>query len=918
MALPSHFSKMRFYILIIPHTAEYKCFSTHDLKSLPTRTSQQESEATSAFGIYDLLLQSCGSIKSLAEGNQFHAHVIVNGFEQNVFLVNKLVSTYAICGSLVDARLVFDKIPKRNVLLWNAIISGYVKNGICEEALKLYDQMLREGVQPDKFTFPSVLKACADVSALRQGKEIHDYIIKSGYESDVFVVNGVVNLYAKCGSVDIARHVFDKMSLRNAVSWNAMISGYTQNGYGEEALNLFRKMQMQEVKPDIVTITIVLPALGQLAAVQLGKEIHAYVLRTGFEAGTVMLNALIDMYAKCRNTENAQRVFDKMPLRDVGSWNAMLACYAQNGDSNEAMKLFYRMEQEGIQPDSVTIVSVLSACAHLAALQTGKTIHAIILRSRLDSHVLVLNALTDMYAKCGNVEIACLVFNKCSSRDLVSWNTMISGYAQNGLGEEALNLFREMQLEDVKPDIVTIASLLPALAQLAVLQLGKEIHNYVIRTLFDRGILILNALIDMYSKCGSLENAKRVFDKMTQREVGSWNTLIACYVRNGHWKEALNLFHRMEQAGIQPDSITIVTVLPACAYLASLQVGKKIHGCIVRSGLESHVSVCNALIDMYGKCRSIDIARQVFDNMSPQDVVSWNVIIAGYFHNGHWDEALNLFRQMKYAGSVPDSVSMATILPICSRLGALNHGKEIHNYIIRSGFEPDVCMDNALIDMYAKCGSLKSACLVFGKMSKRDLLSWSAMIAGYGMHGHGEEALALFCQMEQVGVKPDHITFIAVLSACSHAGLVDEGWLYFNRMRRLYHIIPRLDHYTCIVDLLGRAGQLEEAYNVIRTMPLEPDAGVLGALLSACRVHSNVEIGEQVAEQLFELEPANIGYYILLSSIYAVGGRWDGVAKIRTRMKERGLKKCPGCSWIEVKTKFYAFFAGDTSHPQSE
>eukprot|EP01018_Ginkgo_biloba_P039547 Gb_03571 [translate_table: standard] len=719
MTLPDHCRELRSSISIIHHPNNSKRFSTvptQSRKTLPTDKSVQEFQAANSLGFYDSLLHSCTNVKSLAEGKQIHAHMLINGSDQNAFLVTKLISMYAMCGSLVNARLVFDKNPKQSTLLWNAMIRAYVKNRLCEQALALYNQMQQAGTRPDKFTFPCVLKACADVSALQQGKEIHDYIITSGYETDVFVGNGVVNMYSKCGHVKMARHVFDKMSQRNMVTWNSMISGYTQNGSWEDALKLFRKMQLENVKPNAVTITSILPALAQLASLQLGKEIHDYVIRTEFEADTLMMNSLIDMYAKCVSIESAKHVFENMPARDVGSWNTMIACYAQNG----------------------------------------------------------------------------------------------------------------------------------------------------------------------------------------------------------YWIEALKLFHRMEQAGVKPDSVTIVSVLPACARLGALQIGKKIHNCVIRNGLDSHVAAGNALIDMYAKCQCISFARHVFDKMSSTDVVSWNVVIAGYSHNGHYDEALNLFRQMEQACLVPDSVTMATILPICSHLGALLQGKEIHNYIIRSGFDADVCIGNTLIDMYAKCGSLEFACHVFDKMSKRDLVSWSAMIAGYGMHGHGEEALRLFDQMEQAGVKPDHITFIAVLSACSHAGFVDEGWLYFNRMKRLYHVIPRLDHYACMVDLLGRAGQLDEAYNLIKTMPLEPDAGVLGALLGACRIHSNIELGEWVAEQLFELEPENVGYYVLLSNIYAVGGRWDGVAKIRTRMKERGLRKWPGCSWIEVNNRFHAFRAGDKSHPQTE
>jgi pentatricopeptide repeat protein len=568
---------------------------------------------------YDLLASE--SINSVSEGKQLHARILINGFHQNAVLGAKLVSIYGMHGSLIDARLVFDSIHRfkckssdddDEVLLWNAMIRGYVKKGQCEQALELYGRMRiqAERVEADKVTLTSVLKACADLSelGLEQGKEVHHHIMRSGWDSDVSVSNGIVNMYAKCGSIEIARQQFDKIHQRNTVSWNTMISGYAHKGYAEDALKLFRQMLLlQHVEPNMVTFTSVLPAFAQLAALQLGKEIHAYIIRRGFVTEVFVLNALIDMYAKCRSLEDAQHLFDKMPKKDVGSWNSMIACYS----------------------------------------------------------------------------------------------------------------------------------------------------------------------------------------------------------RNGECQQALNIFHQMGLAGTQPDSVTIVTILPVCGQLEALQFGKKIHDFVISSGLQSSVMVCNALIDMYAKCRSLEIARQIFDAMSIKEVISWNAIIAGYSHNGLFNEALNLCRQMDSYGILPDSVTVTTILPISIQLGDLQQGKEIHNCIIKNGFNSEVSVGNALLDMYVKCGSLQAARHVFDRMLRRDLLSWSGMIAGYGMHGDGMEALTLFYKMEQAGVKPDHITFIGVLSACSHAGLVDEGWLHFNRMRRHYRIAPMVDHYACMVDLLGRAGSAQ-------------------------------------------------------------------------------------------------------------
>eukprot|EP01018_Ginkgo_biloba_P030196 Gb_04417 [translate_table: standard] len=766
---------------------------------------------------YASLLQASASTKALAEGKQVHARILITGTNQNISFGAKLLNMYAMCGALVDARVIFDKLPKYSVFCWNAMIRGYVTHGYCELALTLFYQMLGVSIQPDKFTFPCVIKACANLAALQLGKDIQNHIVRSRFESDVFVVSALVDMYAKCGNVEDARQLFDKMSHRDVVSWNVMIAGYAKNQRCDDALKLFRQMRLSGVEPNSVTFASVLSACALRAALQHGQEIHNCIIRGGFESDVLVGNALIALYSKCMTIENAHHVFDRMSPRDDVTWNAMIAGYAQNGHCDEALKLFGQMKMAGLKPNSVTIASILPSCSSLAALQQGKEIHAYIIRSGIESDAFVGSALIDMYSKCGSVDMAQKFFNQMSEIDVVLWSAMIAGYAQNGLSYEALKLFQCLQLTGVKPNSVTIASILPACANLAALQQGKEIHSY-----------------------------------------------------------------------------------------------------IIRNGFESEFFVGSSLIDMYAKCGSVDIACIVFDKMPQRDVVSWNAMITGYSQNERCDEALQLFRRMGLAVVNPDTVTIAGVLSACARLAALQYGKEIHSYIVRNEFESDILVGSALIDMYAKCGSLIIARQVFEMMFKRNVVTWNTMIAGYGMHGYGEKAVTLFNQMQQAGVKPDHITFVAVMSACSHAGLVDEGCQYFYCMIQDHCIMPRVEHYACMVDLLGRAGRLNEAYNFMNRMPLEPDASVWGTLLGACQIHCNIELGEHVAEHLFELEPENAGYYVLLSNIYAAAGRWDNVAKVRLMMKDRGLRKTPGCSWIEVKNRVHTFLAGDKSHPQSE
>eukprot|EP01018_Ginkgo_biloba_P030253 Gb_36839 [translate_table: standard] len=792
------------------------------------------------------------------------------------------------------------------------------KEGRLKEALDILHVMDQQGIPVDSYTYASLLQACANINALIEGKQVHAHMLKNEHEQKAFLETELVGMYAMCGNLMDARLVFDKTLQPNVSLSNAMIKGYAKHGFSEESLALYYQMVTAGIQPDKFTFPFVLKACAGLTALQQGKEIHDHILRRGFELDVFVGNALVDMYAKSGKTEDAQHVFDKMPIRDIVSWNALIAGRAQAGHADEALKLFLQMQLTDVEPNPVTIASVLMACAQCEALQQGVQTHGFLIRRGFDSDIFVGTALVDMYAKCGTAEIAHQVFDKIPIRNTVSWNVMIAGYAHNEKANEALKLFREMPVAGVKPNLVTILSVLPIFGQLAALSQGKEIHNYVIRNGLELNIKVGTALLDMYAKCASVDLASYVFNRISQRNLVSWNAMIAACAQNTHVDEVFRLFSQMQLEGMKPDSFTIVSLLWSCAHLAFLQKGKEIHTYIIRSRLELDVFVGNALTDMYAKCGSIEVAYRVFDSMSIKDVISWNVIIVGYSQNGLLNDALKLFRRMQLEGVKPSPVTIASVLSACSQLAHMQHGKETHDYLIRSGFESNVLVENTLVTMYARCGCIVYARQVFNKISEKNLVSWNSIISGYGMHGLADDVLALFNHMQLAGMKPDHITFIAVLSACSHAGLVDKGWEYFNSMSQDYGVTPTVEHYTCIVDLLGRAGHLDQAKDFIRKMPLKPDAHVWGSLLAACRIHCNIELGEYVAQHLLELEPENSGYFVLLSNIYAAAGRWNDVAKMRATMKDRGLKKSPGCSWIEVNRRVHAFLVGDRSHPQSE
>eukprot|EP01018_Ginkgo_biloba_P037531 Gb_04990 [translate_table: standard] len=692
-----------------------------------------------------------------------------------------------------------------------------------------------------------------------------------------------------------------------------------RDGQLKEAIGIL--YEMTEV--DSRTYASFLQACASKKLLEEGKQFHVHLLKkcTGTEGNNFLETKLVVMYAKCRSLGDARLVFDTMENRNVFSWNAMIDGYAKQGYCEDAFTLFRQMQLFPVRADSFIIASVLPACANLAALEQTKEIHAYVIKNGFESDIFVGSCLIDTYAKSGSLEYAHKVFDKMSERNMVSWTSMIAGYAQNGFGEEALELFGEMVRNGEKPDSFTISSILPTCAHLSALQNGKEIHNYVLRGGIDSDVYVASALLGMYANCGSLEYARHVFDKMSGRDVAAWNAMIAAYAQNGRGDEALKLFRQMPLTGIKPNKITWTLAIAGSSQNGRSDEALKLFNQMQTSGVKQSVITWNAMISAYARNGHGNDALKQFHQMQlageKPNVTTWNTIIAGYAQNGLGNEAIKTFRQMQLAGMKPDSTTIASILQACACIAALQRGKEIHDYIIRNTFESNIYVGSALVDMYAKCGSIADAQRVFGKIPQRNVVSWNAMISGYAMHGYGRDALKLFIEMQQAGMKPDCITFIAVLSACSHSGLVDAGWNYFYCMSRDYHITPCVEHYACMVDLLGRAGHLDEAQDFINTMPLEPSASVWGALLSACRIHGHTDLAEVVAERLFELEPKSTGNYVLLSNIYAAVGRWDDRSNLRHIMEERGLKKSPGCSWIEVKNEVHAFFMGDRSHPQS-
>lgn len=771
-------------------------------------------------------------------------------------------------------------------------------------------------VNSSKFTH--LLHRCAESNALKEGRGIHANMIKLGIEDDVFLGNNLINMYCKCGSLKDARKIFDSIPERSVLLWNMMISGNVQQGYGKEALKLFDQMQQYKTMPDEFTFGSILKACAQLADLDQGKKVHNHIIKTGFASDIFVGSVLVDMYLKCGCIENARCVFNKMSVRDVVLWTGMIAGYSQNEDSGEAVKLFCEMQHTGMKPNHYTFTSVLRACASQAAIEQGRQCHCYIIKDGLEEHVFVSSALVDMYSKCGSIENACKVFSNISQPNLVSWNAMLAGYVQHGLYKEALELFSKMQSTGMKPNHITLATALRACASLKALSHGKQVHAYIFKYKFESQIFVVSAIIAMYSGCGKIYDACRVFDKMPKGDLELSNATMQGYVQNGHCEHVVQLLCEMLEAGVKPNEVTFTSVLSACATLEAVEHGKQVHTQIIKTGSEPVVSVGSALVTMYAKCGCLDDACKVFDQMTVCDVVLWTAMIVGHAQKGNSEEALGLFLRMQCAGVKPNHFTFSSALSACANKAALEEGRQIHAHVIKTGCELDPFVANGVVDMYAKCGTIESARRAFDKIHKPDMASWNAIIAGYAQHGHAREAIKAFEQMQQLGINPNHITFVGVLSACSHAGLVYEGRRHFDSLSDEYGITPRMEHYACMVDLLGRAGRLSEAEEFIYNMPFKPDALVWQTFLGACRIYGNMELGEWAAGHLLQLKPEDAATYVALSNIYAAAGRWDSVTRVRKMMKEKRLQKDPGYSWIRIKNRVHIFLAEDRSHPQMD
>ncbi|KAJ8770552.1 hypothetical protein K2173_018043 [Erythroxylum novogranatense] len=741
------------------------------------------------------------------------------------------------------------------------------------------------------------------------------------------------------GQPHLARQLFDAIPRPTTVLWNTIIIGFICNNMPLEAFLFYSRLKNSSppIKCDSYTYSSVLKACADTRELMIGKAIHCHFVRGLSYPSRIVYNSLLNMYSTCLSQmgclnafdfskyDVARKVFGAMRKRDVVAWNTMVSWYVKTKRHVNAVRQFRLMMKMGIKPTVVSFVNVFPALSGIGDYKNANVLYGMLIKlgTEYANDMFAVSSAISLYAEIGCVDSARKVFDCSLEMNTEVRNTMIGVYIQNNCPLEAIDVFLQAkETEHTVLDDVTFLLALTAASHLHCLKLAKQLHACVIKTLKVLPVLIMNAVMVMYSRSGDVHSSFNVFEKMQERDIVSWNTIISAFVQNGFDEEALMLAYEMQKQKIKPDSVTVTALLSAASNLKNQNVAKQSHAYLLRQGI-SFEGMDSYLIDMYAKSGLIRTSELIFakSSVNNRDQAIWNAMIVGYTRHGLTEEAFFTIRKMIEQKIMPNAVTLASILPACNLAGDIDLGKQIHGVSFRYLLAENIFVNTALVDMYSKLGAINNAESVFTSATEKNSVTYTTMILGYGQNGMGDKALSLFHSMKKSDIKPDTVTFVAVLSACSYAGLVDEGLKIFQSMEREFGIQPLIQHYCCVADMLGKAGRVVEAYEFVNQ--LGEDGNVLeiwGSVLGACRLHGYSELGEEVAKKLLELDSAGslAGYQVLLSNIYAEEGSWKDVDKVRNEMREKGLQKEAGSSWINIGGKITRFVSKDQDHPQCD
>ena len=731
---------------------------------------------------------------------------------------------------------------------------------------------------------------------LTQCNQIHAKLIITQYISQTHLANTLLSFYSKSSNFHYAHKLFYKMPHRNVVTWTTLISSHLKYGSVSKAFEMFNHMRVSDERPNENTFAVLLRACANGDFFSVGLQIHGLLVRCGLERDKFSGSSLVYMYFKGGNDLwNALRVFYGLLERDVVAWNVMISGFGQNGDFCMVQRLFSEMwEEQGLKPDRITFVSLLKCCS---VLNEVMQIHGIVYKFGAETDVVVESAMVDLYAKCGDVSSCRKIFDSMEKKDNFVWSSMISGYTMNNRGEEAVNFFKNMCRQRVKLDQHVFSSTLKACVEIEDLNTGVQVHGLMIKHGHQNDCFVASVLLNLYASFDELGDVEKLFRRIDDKDIVAWNSMILAQARPGQGcGRCMQLFQELRRTTfLQIQGATLVAVLKSCENESDLPAGRQIHSLIVKSSLCRHTLVGNALVHMYSECKQIDDAFKAFVDIVRKDDSSWSSIIGTCKQNGMELEALELCKDMLADGIDFTSYSLPLCISACSQLSAICEGKQLHVFAIKSGYNRDVYIGSSIVDMYAKCGNLEESEKVFDEQLEPNEVIFNAMICGYAHHGKAQQAIEVLSKLEKKGVAPNHVTFLALMSACSHAGYVEETLHLFTLMLDKYKLKPKSEHYSCLVDAYGRAGRLEEAYQIVQK---DGSESAWRTLLSACRNHSNRKIGEKSAMKMIELNPSDHAPYILLSNIYIEEGKWEEALKCREKMAKIRVKKDPGSSWL--------------------
>ncbi|KAK2654277.1 hypothetical protein Ddye_014133 [Dipteronia dyeriana] len=853
-----------------------------------------------------------------ATGKALHGLCVKGLLSLGVFLYNTLINMYSRFGCAEAARHVFDEMRERNESSWNNMMSGLVGMGLYRETVGLFSEMLGFGVRPSGVLVASLMTGCGRSGFLvGEGVQVHGFAVKVGFLSDVFVGTSLLHFYGTYGFVLNARRLFEEMPNTNVVSWTSLMVGYLDNGNPLEVLNMYRNMRREDVDCNENTFATVITSCGLMENDLLGYQVLGHVVKFGLENNVSMSNSLISMFGNFGRVKEAQRVFDSMSERDTISWNSMISVYVRSGFCDGSLRCFHWMRNVHKEINTTTLSTLLSVCGSVDNLRWGRGIHGLVVKLGLHLDVCICNTLLGMYSEAGRSGDAEFVFQEMPEKDSITWNSLMVCYIQDGKCLDALKIFSNMLLKQKIVNYVSFTSAFAACSDPEFVIQGKIIQALAIVTGLHENLVVGNAILTMYAKSGMMVEAKKVFQMMPERNEVTWNAFIGGHAENGEPDEAVKAYKLIREKGLPVDYITIANVLGACSAPGNLlKHGMPIHAHIVLTGFESNKYVQNSLITMYAKCGDLNSSNYFFDGLANKNSVSWNAMIAANAHHGCGEEILKLISKMRCTGLELDQFSFSEGLAATAKLALLEEGQQLHGLAIKLGFASDLFVTNATMDMYGKCGEIDDVLRVSPEPMQRARMSWNILISVFARHGYFEKARETFHEMVK-HVKPDRVTFVSLLSACSHGGLVEEGLAYYTAMTKEFGVPTGIEHCVCIIDLLGRSGRLSEAETFINKMPVPPHDLVWRSLLASCKIHRNLELAQKATERLLELNPSDDSAHVLYSNICATTGRWEDVENVRRQMGSNMIKKQPACSWVKLKDGVGSFGMGDKSHPQT-